>query len=283
VNPAFLFAAVLGCGLSALKPVDAALTGDTSTTDRGGPADADADADADGDADADADGDSDITYPNEDMNSILLYFGHGGADGSDPYGWGSFETVIPIHWADQFGWNTHWREDLPDSSGIAFYRMIGLMAPGSRGEIEFDANDVYVLQAALDQGTRVVLFTDRGACGSTATKSLMGELGVSMRPSTDGEGTRSIVEDAEIVAGHQVTRGVSSLSMRDPCFIDTWDATVLASRVRDDQTRVYIASERPGSAGDVVIVGDFEMFDDSDHLGLSENRRLIDNLATVGP
>jgi len=104
-----------------------------------------------------------------------------------------------------------------------------------------------------------------------------------MRPSPDGASARSLESDAEIHGGHQITDSVSGLYLHDPCYIVPNDATMLVSRVRDEATQVLAAVERPHRAGDVVIVGDFEIFDDTDNLFEAGNRRFIDNLATVTP
>jgi hypothetical protein len=289
VKRLLLILTVGGCGLTPLNVGD---SGDNAgdapgETDRWRDADADTDVDTDADADADTDTDTDtdgsITYPTEAMKRVLLYYGHGGPDGTDLNNWGQFETVIPSYWAERYGWEVDWTNQLPDIADITDYRMIGLIGPGLLVSFAFDDDDTDVLKRALAHGTRIVLFTDRSACGDENTRALMGALGVSMRPTGEGELEREVVLDANVGGGHQITAGVTSLKMVGPCWVDEKEGTVLVRREVDGQTHVYAAVERPGNGGDVVIVGDFEIFDDSNNLANENNQQFVDNLAQVTP
>ena len=70
-----------------------------------------------------------INYPSSIQNSILLYTGHGGSTSAESTGRGGFYTISD-HW-DTLGWNTHKLETFPEVTDLDFYRMAGLMAPGS--------------------------------------------------------------------------------------------------------------------------------------------------------
>lgn len=266
----------IGCGLDPFATKDSG--GDWQDQDRGG-----GDADADTDADTDADADADITYPTEDMTNILLYHGHGGPDGLDPYGWGVFNSIIPNHWRDAHGWYPYWQPNLPDSDGFAYYRMIALIGPGASADVSFSEADRIKLRRTLDNGTRIVLFMDRGTCDNPEVDALLQELGVTMRMRGDGAGVRLQVSDVIIREDQQITANVGSVLFTDPCYISKNDATPLITWERDGEKRVLAAVERPGSGGDVVIVGDFEILDDSGNFYESDNHTLVDNLATVKP
>jgi len=265
---------LLGCGLDAWKSTDSG-DGRYNAPHKN--------RDADADTDVDADTDTDITYPTDDMNSILLYNGHGGPDGTDAYGWGVFLSIIDSHWDNRYGWNTHWRVEMPDAKQLEYYRMIGILAPGATADVPFEGGDAIKLRQALDNGTRIVLFGDRGACGSTHTDNLLEELGVSIRLTGDGAGDRMQVDDTEVHGGHQVTKGVSSLALEDPCYVSKGDGTKLVSWDVGEENRVIAAAERPGAGGDVIIIGDFSILDDSGAFYDADNTTLVDNLATVGP
>jgi len=267
----------VSCGLDPLSEKDSG-SGDWSDNDRG-----DGDADADTDADADADADADVTYPTDDMNNILLYSGHGGPDGLDPYNWGVFNSIIPNHWQDDHNWFAYWQPALPETGDFTYYRMIGLMGPGSTAQPAFGEPDIIKLRRTLDSGTRIVLFADRESCNNTATDGLLEGLGVTMRLRGDGAGTRLLVEDAEVKSGHQITKGVSSVYFVDPCYISKGDATALITWEREGDNRVLAAVERPGNGGDVVIIGDFQILDDSGNFYQADNHTLVDNLATIVP
>jgi hypothetical protein len=217
------------------------------------------------------------------MDTILLYSGHGGPDGLDPYNWGVFNTIIANHWQDAHDWFAYWQPNLPETDGFTYYRMIGLMGPGSTAQPPFGESDRIKLRRTLDSGTRIVLFADRDSCSNTATDGLLEELGVTMRLRGDGAGTRLVVEDAEVKSGHQITKGVSSVYLVDPCYISKGDATALITWERDGDTRVLAAVERPGNGGDVVIIGDFQILDDSGNFYQADNHTLVDNLATIVP
>ncbi len=217
------------------------------------------------------------------MNSILLYNGHGGPDGLDPYGWGVFHSIINNHWGDAHDWNVHWRASLPDSDGFDYYRLVALIGPGASADEAFEEADRIKIRRTLDNGTRVVLFADRDTCDNPHTDALLEELGVSMRLTGEGAGVRLQVSDATVKEGHQITEGVSSVYLEDPCYISKGSATALITWDRGEDKYVLAAVERPGTGGDVVIIGDFQIMDDSGNFYESDNHTLVDNLATVVP
>ncbi len=91
------------------------------------------------------------------------------------------------------------------------------------------------------------------------------------------------VMDATIASGHPIIRDVSGLKLFGPCKVDPDGAKTLVSRDIDGDRRVYAAVERPGTGGDVVIVGDFQFFDDTNGIIWEDNEAFIDNLAAVAP
>jgi hypothetical protein len=276
VRHALCLILALGCGLDPMAT-------DDSGANQYGNGRGDADSDTDVDADTDADADADITYPTAGMNNILLYRGHGGADGTDTYSWGVFSSIIPNHWSDSHGWTTNWQPNMPSTDGLSSYRMVGLMAPGASGRQPFGEADVSSLKHTMVNGTRIVLFADRTACDNPHSNTLLEDLGVSMRLTGNGAGERMLVTDAEVVAGHPITQDVESVELTDPCYISKGDATPLITWLRDGDRRVLAAVERPGSGGDVVIMGDFQILDDTGHFYQADNHQLVDNLAMVEP
>ena len=267
-----------GCGLEPWAQNDSGRD-NWSNDDRGA-------ADADTDVDADTDADSDITYPTDDMNSILLYSGHGGPGGDGAGGWGVFHSVITPHWRDTHDWNVHWQASLPDTDGFEYYRMVGLMGPGSTDDQAFSEADRIKLRRTLDNGTRIVLFADFGSCDNPHTAALLESLGVSIRLTELGAGQRLQVpiDEITIKEGHQITQGVSSLKLEDPCYVSKGESgTALITWNRGSEQFTLAAVERPGEGGEVVVIGDFQLLDDSGNFYEEDNHVLVDNLATIVP
>jgi hypothetical protein len=255
----------------------AACSGKDSTDDSGPHTD---------DSAVDDSGGEEITYPEGDR--ILMYYGHGGFQ-SDIAGNGSFEAIGEI-WKDTYGWNSdhynYWPEDM------AAYRMIGLVAPGWLVDKTFSGDDIAVLQAALDRGARIAVFgeTDQSKAGTCAgadiVNPLLAALGVTWTMIGKGGDTFSVVETNNIATGHQMTEGVSELRMIDPCWVDAGEGKVL---VADSNNNFLSVAERPGTAGEVVFVGDITMLDDAKHgsdvHGFEEldNESFAKNLVRITP
>jgi hypothetical protein len=220
-----------------------------------------------GDDDTAADGP--ITYPSGDR--ALLYYGHGGWE-PDGFDKGLFER-IDARWKDQFGWNTDHRNSWSDD--LAAFRMIGLIAPTDA----FSADEIAALQGAMANGTRIVLFGDRGSCGSAAQAALLDGLGVGMGFTGDSADENQIVQTDSYAATHPITDGLSqTLRLKEPCYVDP---TGGAAIVRDQASSVLAAVQRPGRGGDVVVIGDFQFMDDGGYLDHGDNALLADGLVLV--
>lgn len=273
-NKALFFCStwLLGCG--GLKSYNATDTGLSETDGRTG--------DEDGAESSDDTDNSDvIQYPNDTQRSILLYTGHGGATTRGPTGRGGF-NVISDHWRG-LDWTTDILDTFPETSALGAYRMVGLMSPGFSDTMAFTELDIIKLETVIEAGTRVVVFAEENACDNPHLNTLLAALDVSIRFTGEGMGLNSIVYDADITTGEQVTDTVSAIRFTDPCYLDANDGTVLASRRRGDQNHVFMAVERPGQAGDVVVLGDFQILDDSGVLLQENNLTLSENLASVLP
>jgi hypothetical protein len=266
------FVWLFGCG--GLKSYNSTDTGD-GETDRYAD-----DADTPSAPDDTASSDS-IRYPSGIQSSILLYTGHGGAVSADPTGRGGF-NAISDHW-NSIGWNTEVSDTFPDTPSLDAYRMVGLMAPGFSDTMAFTELEVIKLKTLLHGGARVVVFAEEDTCDNPHLNTLLAELEVSIRFNGDGMGLNSIVYDADITPNQQLTDGVTTVRFTDPCYLDPNDGTVLASRRRADDNRVFMAVERPKQAGDVVVLGDLQVLDDSGALLLENNLFLAENLASVVP
>jgi hypothetical protein len=222
----------------------------------------------------------DILYPDGDR--ILMYYGNGGFQ-TDIAGSGKFEDIGEL-WKDQFGWNSDPSGVWPDA--MEPYRMIGLVAPGWSGPVPFDSASVELLQAALDRGTRIVVFGEQAMCESGAknVNALVGALGATWTMRGEGANQFAIVDTNAVSTGKQMTQGVSQIRMIDPCWIDRGNADIL---VADDNNNFVAVAERPGKAGDVVFVGDITMWDDTedsdgDHgFEKADNRTFLMNMVRI--
>ena len=274
LNKAFIACSTFLIGCSGLKSYNSTDTGLNENDRRTG--------DEDGvESSDDADDPESIQYPSDTQSSILLYTGHGGAVSRGPTGRGGF-NVISDHWSG-LGWTTDVLETFPETSALGEYRMVGLMAPGFSDTVAFTELDIIKLESLIQAGTRVVVFAEENACDNPHLNTLLAALDVSIRFTGEGMGLNSIVYDAEITENQQLTHEVNAIRFTDPCYLDASDATVLASRRHGDQNRVFMAVERPGQAGDVVVMGDFQILDDSGVLLQENNLTLSENLASVLP
>jgi hypothetical protein len=68
------------------------------------------------------------------------------------------------------------------------------------------------------------------------------------------------------------------MRFKEPCWVNRDTGEVIA---QDDDRNALIVSERPGTGGEVVVVANFQFFDDSGYLEYGDNARLIENLARV--
>jgi hypothetical protein len=225
-----------------------------------------------GDTAGDGDDGPPPVYPDGDR--ILLYYGHGGPS-PDESGLAQFD-LVDHHWKDSFGWNSDYRSYLPDA--LDDYRAVFFIGPGSSAEVSFDPAELERLRAALAAGTRMIIVTDKEGCAAYAPNELLEGLGSSLRVNDEGLGDYQIAEIDQI-AEHQATAGVEALRFRDPCGIDMGDARYLARY--DDLIMVGI--DRPGSGGEVILVGDYEFMDDSGPREWADNGLFADRLVQIDP
>ncbi len=232
------------------------------------------DGGAAGDGGGDGGGETPITYP--DGRRILLYNGHGGYPG-DAYDKGVFEQV-DARWKERFGWNTDVRDYFADD--MSDYRMVGLVAPGATAPHTWSDEDVAVLQGVLDQGARLVVFGDYAMCADENLPGLLAALGVDIRFTGESADQYMVITSASVNSQAQPTAGVSDLRFKEPCWVDPTGGDML---VRDDDGNVIAAMQRPGNAGDVLLIGDFQFMDDGGYLDYGDDARFADNLVIVDP
>jgi hypothetical protein len=236
-----------------------------------------ADPDGPGPDDSDAEtGDSTDQAPPvyPDGERILLYHGHGGPD-EDESGWARFDRV-DTHWKDRFGWNSDYRDYLPDD--LSDYRAIFFLGPGYTGAASFDPADLERLRAANQAGARMIVLTEKDGCATPTADELLDGLGSTMRYSGGGLGDYQVAE-IELISPHQITEGIERLRFRDACYLNVGDGTYLA-RFNDEH---MIGVERIGDGGEVVLIGDFEFLDDSGPREWDDNAVLADRLVEIDP
>ena len=233
-------------------------------------------AGTDGADGTDGTGGAEVVYPTG--RRMLLYYGNGGVSPKSS-GKGSFETIDGI-WKDTYGWNTDhrqsWTEDLSD------YRMVGLLSPGAEDGTDFTEDEIAVFASALEAGTRIVVFGDRSGCGAPRVTDLIAALGGSLSFTGSAAAENSVTQADSFNGSNQIASGLSEpIRMKEPCYINpTGGETV----IRDADGNVLVASQRVGSGGDLVLVGDFQFMDDgSNYLDSGDTQRFADNLVVVDP
>jgi hypothetical protein len=181
---------------------------------------------------------------------------------------------IDAHWKETYGWNTDWRDNL--EGDLAAFRMIAIMGAGYEEEVPFDEDSVALLQGALDRGTRLLFVSETENCAATTLNPLLEALDAPMRFNGDGEQIYKVVLP-EYIASHQTTEAVESLWFSDPCYLDLNGA----ENVVEHEQNVLVAAHRPGNAGDIVVVGDYEFFDDSGNLEREDNKTFANRLVEL--
>jgi hypothetical protein len=213
-------------------------------------------------------------YPSGDR--ILLYTGNGGLDGAASSGFGQYDD-IDAHWKEKYGWNTDVRSSLGDD--LSEYRMIGLMAPGIYGGSNFDLDQIDLLEGARRKGTRVVIFNEVGNCDANIITNLLDNWGV--RPRFSGEGADEFqMLDTDFIGTDQMTQGVSELRFSDPCYIDANEAPYV---VHNQGDHIVVKDQPGGWGGEVVLIGDIELLDDTQNYELGDNLLFADRLVEVDP
>lgn len=255
-----------------MLPWTLALLACGSASDSGGPGDAgvgDAGADggtADGGAEA-----PELLPPTGDR--VLLYTGHGGIP---PQGSGKASFLdLQARWEAQ-GYSTHARDALPEDLGI--YRLMVLVAPGAGAAIPFSDDEVARIEASRAQGNRVLILGDLAMCGSAEVDALLQALGTRLAFTGEGADSNRVVT-GEVQVQVQVTAGVGSLELRDPCWVQSGTGVEL---VTEPDGQGLLVAELPADGGEVMVLGDLELLDDR-ALAEADNAVLADNLARVKP
>jgi hypothetical protein len=247
------------------------------TDDTGGAGDGGAGSGSDGGGSdggaGDEGGSGEVIYPSG--TKVLLYQGHGGHEG-ETTGEGIFEGASD-RWS-ALGYSTQVRSYLPTE--VADYRVIALMAPGSDGDESFSDKDVAVLQAALDQGSRVVLFGALEMCDADPAADLLASLGVSVGFTGAGSDENKVYYPDWASTEHQITDGVSDIKLKEPCWVDTGSGQLF---LKDATWGHMGVAERPGSGGEVVVMGTFQWLDDGGYLDHGDNGLMADNLVIIEP
>ncbi len=214
-------------------------------------------------------------YPTADQDRVLLYYGSGGFEPESSKG--RFDD-FDAHIKDAFGWNTDhrdaWTEDLSD------YRMVGFVALGQSGEAPLDASQLSDLQTALANGTRLVFFGDRESCGATTTADTLAQLGASMG-FTGTSADQNMRVDATELSDHQLTAGLSKVIFKEPCWVNSSGG----NRVVNHVGNVVVAAQRPQTGGDIIVMGDFQVIDNSGYLDeeSADNAAFAEQLVKVDP
>ncbi|MFH1468806.1 MAG: hypothetical protein ABIO70_30740 [Pseudomonadota bacterium] len=213
-------------------------------------------------------------YPTGDR--ILLYTGHGGATPSGSGGFGSFDD-IDAHWKDLYGWNTDVRDSLGDD--LSSYRLVGLMAPGLNGGGTFSVEEIDLLEHARRRGTRIAIFNEVDNCDTNVIGNLLENWGILPRFSGEGVDEFSMVA-ASFIGQEQMTEGVDEMRFSDPCFVEANGAPYVVSW----EGNHIVAKDQPlGWGGEVVLIGDLEILDDTENYNLADNLVFDENLVKVEP
>jgi len=210
-----------------------------------------------------------ITYPSQER--VLFYDGHGGEPGDSVGNGGS--DLAEAFISSEYGWQAERRDNLGEPEK---FRAIVLMDPGVKQPFAFQDADVEKLQGAMKSGTRIAILVSAQNCAGATINPLLEKLGVAMR--LNGEGALGTVI-SESMPGLQMTEGVSTVYLNVPCTVVPNGGETLLIDDRD----VFAVSERPGWAGDVVLIGDYGWTDDTDQLDLGSNRSFLKRLVEVDP
>ncbi len=214
-------------------------------------------------------------YPTAAMDRVLLYYGHGGFEPASTKGrFEAFDDYVKT----TFGWNTDHRSEWTDD--MSAYRMVGLVALGHDGGSPLDDAQLEGLQTAMSRGTRVVFFADRESCGSTVMADTLGRLGSTMGYTGDSADANMRV-DATDLSNHQLTDGQSTIIFKEPCWVNSTGG----SQVVNHSGHVVVSAQRPATGGDIVVIGDFQVIDDSGYLVDTSvnNLQFAENLVKVDP
>jgi len=225
---------------------------------------------------ADGGGTADPVYPSGDR--VLLWWGAGGfAPASAGKGhFGGFDAHVKA----ETGWNTDHRDAWTEELGP--YRLIGLVAPGHTGGSGPSAAELEALRAASAAGARLLLMADEESCDNAVFNGVLEALGSGIRLTGEASDANLVVTPTgdDLAAGHQTMAGVGSLRFKSPCWLRGGSVLALASA-----GQTVAAVERLDTGGDVVVLGDLQVFDDSGQFDAEgfDNPTFAVNLAKVDP
>ena len=117
-------------------------------------------------------------------------------------------------------------------------------------------------------------------CGLPAVPELLAALGSGMGFTGEFAGDNRLIDADSLTDRLQVNEGVESFRLKEPCWVDPGTGTSIG---REDGRNHIGALERPGNAGDIVVMGNFEFLDDGGLLEFGDNGVFADNLAKVEP
>ena len=243
----FWLLATMACGF---EPMDTGTDTGTDTVDRGDPVDV-------------------IVYPTAGMKRVLLYHGHGGQE-LKPRG-GIVET-----WRAE-GWEVRPDDQFP--SDLKPFRLIVFTAAGTDSSTPFTEGQIISLTSALERGTRLVFLQEDSKCVTDNVSALLDALAIPMafdQPLPTS--TPAPQSFSTVAADTQLMSDVAAMSLADPCGLTVGGSWML----RSDDSVPLVSAYRPGTGGDVVLIGDTDFLKDG---ALYEDQNLIfaQNLAKVLP
>jgi hypothetical protein len=211
----------------------------------------------------------DIVYPSSDK--VLIYTGHGGEPGAST-GVGGTDDLVALY-ESEYGFSVDVRSTLGEP---AKFRLVILMDPGQDESRSFSEDDIALLQAGLDAGTRLVFVATVGNCLGESINPAVEALGGTMSFAGDNALTTQVMEPAQ---DHQLTQGIDEVFFVNPCIVDSGSGEAVFLVSRD----AFMAAERPARGGDIVLVGDYQWFDDTGKHANGSNVQLARNLVEVDP
>ncbi len=222
-----------------------------------------------------------------ESDKVLLYYGNGGIAPPQSQGRGTFYELQTYY--ESLGYPTDytgtWPMDLND------YRLIMMIAPGNlndNGLYYFTSTRVAELKDFLINGGRLVVQGEHsGYFGINTVNKLLDDLGVGIQQRADNR-LYYIEPAADDITPDWVTEGVSQLDMDGAGVSSLIVSGSAISLVRDrtgyDLVAVdQVAGAPPRPAGDVVVYGDTQVFDDFqingyDGDGIFDNYAFAQNL-----
>jgi len=245
--------AFIGCASGLITLVDTGDKAGWETENRGDPVDK-------------------LTYPDDATKKVLMYHGHDGIRSS-----GFDLERVKATWADA-GWSVEQTAQWPVE--LEPFRMLAFVGTGYRAVAPtgFSDSQIDALHSALERGTRLVVMAESARCVTSNVTDLLSHLGVDIFFSGGNSSDHDEVIADDLASENQLTRQITAIQLTGPCFVkadDDWIA-------RTDQNQPLVAVQRPGTGGDVVLLGDVEFMTDS-KIDRSDNEAFVRRLAKVTP